>query len=300
VARLDRTTIIALTCAIAFAVPAATPGPGYGQQANQDGSPATFNYAFATQLGSGIYRVDERTIQVYRLAGPINLRRTDVDQWGLRLLIPVTFGFYNFKIEDVVDIGLPSALGTLAIVPMLESGYHLKGAWWVGPFLGFGAGKDFSGGEFNWIYALGLRSYVIFPGKHVDTRLGNRLVYTGYTNKEMGFVDDFAFLETGVDLRRPVGIALGGFDIDASIFGANYIYFISPHIVRADREPVEMRTEWEVGFTVGTAEPWKVLKITMPRLGLSYRFGTGTDAVRIIIGNPFPIPSPTEQGAGVD
>jgi hypothetical protein len=53
-------------------------------------------------------------------------------------------------------------------------------------------------------------------------------------------------------------------------------------------------------MTFGTAEPWKVLGLRMPRIGFSYRFGTGTDAIRFIIGNPFPIATPTERGPGVE
>jgi hypothetical protein len=292
--RLLIVTAIAMLPA-AVAVPAAG-----GERVNSDGSPATFNYAFATQLGSGIYRVNDRTVQVYRLSGPIGLRDPGIGRWGIVLRLPVTFGFYDFKIEDVVDTGLPDKLGTLALVPTVEFEYRAKETWWLGPFVGLGAGKDYSGGAFNWIYALGFRSLALFPLEHVDIRLGNRLVYTGYTNEDMDFVDDFAFLETGGDFRRPLGFALGAWDIDGSVFGANYIYFISPHIVRLIPEPVEMKTEWEIGFTLGTVEPLKVLGVRMPRLGLSYRFGTGMDAIRFIIGNPFPIDTPADRGPAVN
>ena len=53
-------------------------------------------------------------------------------------------------------------------------------------------------------------------------------------------------------------------------------------------------------MTFGTKEPVTVLGLRMPRLGLSYRFGTGMDAIRIIIGNPFPIDTPADKGPGVN
>jgi len=289
-----------LACAVAAATVSIHDSAFAAQRANDDGSPATLNYAFATQLGSGIYRINDRTVQVYRLSGPIRLREGEFGHWGLRLYIPVTFGFYSFKIEDVVESGLPDQLGTLALVPTLEFGFHLKETWWLGPFLGLGVGKDFSGGEMNFIYATGVRSLVVFPLEHVDIRLGNRLVYTGYTSKEMDFVDDFAFLETGVEFRRPLGFDLGGHGVDAGLFGANYIYFVSPHVVRLVPEPVEIKTEWELGMTFGTTDQWKVLGLRLPRIGISYRFGTGMDAIRFIIGNPFPIDTPDEKGPGIN
>jgi hypothetical protein len=47
-------------------------------------------------------------------------------------------------------------------------------------------------------------------------------------------------------------------------------------------------------------ERWRVLGIGMPRLGLSYRFGTGHDAIRIVFGNAFSLDSPVERGAGIN
>jgi hypothetical protein len=126
------------------------------------------------------------------------------------------------------------------------------------------------------------------------------LVYTGYNSRKMEFVDDFSLLETGVDLRRPLGTEIGGLELAAGLFFMSFVYFISPHIVRLDPDLVEMKTEWELGMTFGTAEPWKVLGIRMPRVGLSYRFGTGVDAIRVIIGNPFQMGAPSDRGPGVE
>ena len=188
--RISRFFLTCATTVAAVVAAAAFHSTAFGaKRTNADGSPATFNYAFATQLGSGIYRINDSTIQVYRIAGPIQLREGKLGHWGLRWYIPVTFGFYNIKIEDVIDSGLPDRLGTLAVVPALEFGFHLQETWWLGPFLGLGAGKDFSGGALNFIYATGVRSLAVFPLEHVDIRLGNRLVYTGYTSDDMDFVD---------------------------------------------------------------------------------------------------------------
>jgi hypothetical protein len=170
----------------------------------------------------------------------------------------------------------------------------------IAPSLGAGVGKDFSGGSLNYIYAIGVRSLAEFRGGGNTVRLGNRLVYTGYNSRKMEFVDDFSLLETGVDLRRPLGTEIGGLELAAGLFFMSFVYFISPHIVRLDPDLVEMKTEWELGMTFGTAEPWKVLGIRMPRVGLSYRFGTGVDAIRVIIGNPFQMGAPSDRGPGVE
>ena len=100
------------------------------------------NYAFATQLGSGIYRVSGRTVQIYRLTTTLRLRHHDDHGWGLRLRIPATFGFYDFKFDDVLDTGLPTSLGTLAIVPTFLFDIPLRDNWWIIPFAGAGIGVN--------------------------------------------------------------------------------------------------------------------------------------------------------------
>jgi len=60
-----------------------------------------------------------------------------------------------------------------------------------------------------------------------------------------------------------------------------------------------MQTGWEIGITPGTVDPWKVIGLRLPRIGISYRFGTGQDALRVIIGNPFPVDTPEDRGVGM-
>jgi len=260
----------------------------------------TINYAFSSQLGSGIYRVDERTVQIYRLSFSLLLRDPEERGWGLRLRFPFTFGFFNFKIDDILDQGIPNNLGTLTLVPTLEFEVPRRDNWWLGPFLGVGVGKDFSGGQANGILATGIRSMAIWPWKEGNIRLTNRLVYSISTEPDLEFSDDFGLFETGVDFRRPLGPRVGGYAIDGSIFVANYLYLVSPNIVRFSPDPIEFRSELEIGTTFGTTTAWRVLGIQMPRLGVSYRFGSGADAIRFVIGNPFPIDSLRDQGAAVN
>jgi hypothetical protein len=259
--------------------------PATGEQP-EDGS-FNLHYAFANQLGSGIYDVKGNTVQIYRLAGSLNLVSLEDHDYGLRLILPVTLGFFNFRIEDILVEGIPDYLSSLTFVPTLEFTFRARSNWLLQPFLGAGVGKEFSQGELSLIYALGLQSTVLFPWGKQDLRLGNRLVYTGYTTENLEFVDDFGMFETGLDVRGSLGFRIGKSEIDGSIFGVNYLYFASPHLLHLSPREMEMRTQWELGATVGTVLPWKILGIRMPRLGASYRFGSGPDAIRVVLGNPF-------------
>src|SRR5687767_8748064 len=57
------------------------------------------NFAFATQLGSGVYSVSGRTLQIYRLPFSHTLKSPDNSDFGVELTLPVTFGFYDFELQ---------------------------------------------------------------------------------------------------------------------------------------------------------------------------------------------------------
>jgi len=259
------------------------------------------NYAFASQLGSGIYRVGDQTVQMYRLVLSRQLRPTEQGRTGLMLRAPLAFGFYNFELGDILDGIIPDNVATLSLVPMLEFEVAARHNWWLIPYGAFGAGYDFSVDTFNPIFTVGLRSLFHFDSRGGTWRLGNRLFYSGYTDDSLDLRDDFSMLETGLEWRRGTGWRPGGSELDAAPFVASYVYLISPRLFDVNAtQPLELRTEWELGVTLGMVERWHILGIGLPRLGLSYRFGSGADAVRIVFGNAFTMDSPFERGAGIN
>jgi len=152
--------LVLITC-----LPGVLATPALGEQP-EDG---TFNlhYAFANQLGSGIYDVKGNTVQIYRLAGSLSLVSLDDHSYGLRLILPITLGFFNFRIEDILE-GIPEYLSSLTFVPTIELTFPARDNWLLQPFLGAGIGKEFSQGELSLIYALGVRSTVLFPWNKQD------------------------------------------------------------------------------------------------------------------------------------
>ena len=208
-------------------------------------------------------------------------------RWGLRLRVPVTFGFYDFDLKSVLDSGLPDRLSTLAIAPELRFDIPFGERWRLMPFGALGVGRDFSEGRWSYITAAGLRSRFRFEWGSVSFLAGNRVVYASFTTSELGFGDDYGVLESGLDARHSLGFSVAGHRVDAGLFVADYLYFLSPDLVHFIGESLSIDQQWEVAITLGTATPWKVLGIEMPRLGVGYRFGEGTSLVRIIIGGPF-------------
>jgi hypothetical protein len=256
-------------------------------QAEEDDPSAHLNYAFAVYLGSGIYNVDGRTIQIYRIPISYTIRRIEDRAWGMKVRFPLTFGFFDFKPSDVVETGLPDDIGTISLVPELQVPVRILENWWLTPVAGFGAGKDMSGGDVSYIYLGGLKSLAQFPRPKLKYSLWNELMYIGHTVSGEENDEDFAMLESGLDFRWPVKLTFRGQATDLSVFLANYLYFEPTEYFLSEDRSFEVGAQYEVGMTYGTVERFKLCRIPIPRIGLSYRFGDGVEAVRLIFGNQF-------------
>jgi hypothetical protein len=279
--------LLSVTGASALAVP---------EVSGDDGSFAV-DYAFSLQLGSGIYSVNGRTVQIYDAGVLVNLRRPAADRIGFKLRFVGGVGLYDFKLKDGVS-GFPDHLSTVSFLPTLLAEIPLRPGWWLVPYGGTGLGKDLSNGDTNIIYALGVQSVLSLTRGAWGLRIGNRLVYTGYTTERVGLINDFSLLESGADLGRLVGVRLGRRRLAISVFGVSDLYFLSPQVVRQIPQQADIRTGWEAGITVGVEPAWRLLGIRLPRTGVGYRFGRGPGAVRVFLGDPFPVHFPSVGDGG--
>ena len=85
------------------------------------------NFAYSNRIGSGFYKVGDRS--VYLLRGPFSwtLREADSKKWGLELLFPATIGFHDFS--DGQD-----NVATITFVPGVQLSYPVLENWWLKPF----------------------------------------------------------------------------------------------------------------------------------------------------------------------
>src|SRR5690349_4954011 len=74
----------------------------------------SISYVFATDLGSGVYDLGGRTLQIYRLTYTKELREPTPEKFGARLDLPVTFGFLDFSPVDVISRGLPTRIDSFS------------------------------------------------------------------------------------------------------------------------------------------------------------------------------------------
>jgi hypothetical protein len=273
-----------LPAALALAV-AASP-TAYGADAATRADLRFTHYAYAHEFGSGVYDFNGRTLQVYGLPFGWTAIEPDKDQAGLRLRLPVTLGFLDFHAADVIETGLPDRVDSVSFVPGVEFAFFVAEDWRLLPYVQgglstasesevatdlFGAGiraeRAFAAGEFDGLYA-GAAAY-------------SRVAYHGDSLPD----DDFLRLRNSLEFKRYAGFALAGHPVEYGLFGTIDV-FVDPPTGPSTGVDVP-RTQFETGIVFGARPEWRIWKIPLPRVGLSYRFAGDVSAVRFVLGAPF-------------
>ena len=250
------------------------------------------DYSLAAHLGSGVYAVGGAASQIYRTSGSVCLLSPYSHRWGLRARATGAAGFYDYRLTDFFSEGLPRGINTVALFPTLEAEHLLSGNWLIAPFVGMGAGVEVNQRLHHWLAGGGLRNLFVFPIQKFDVRLNSSLLYCGVLKKSLRPIDDFSVVESGIELRRPLDLDLFGLPLDGSIFGINYLFRAGSNLSPFPNRAELHIAEWEIGITLGTVETVCIWKVKLPRVGISYRFGSEREGIRILAGDSFPILSP--------
>lgn len=245
------------------------------------------NYAFATRLGSGVYSISGRTLQIYRLPFDYTLTEPQENRLGIRLTLPLTIGLVDFKPQDVFDSGLPENLDTLSFVPGIEIDVELSPRWHLLPFAQTGRAWERAGGNDATVYSFGVHAAATIDYESFDLRFDVGGSYAAVDPDEALNSDDMVLIEAGIEGRRPLGLKLTGHPLD---WGA---YLLADFFADQAEAPLDKaadsanRVQLEVGVTIGPHSRITVWRIPVPRLGVGYRFSDDLGVWRLVFGQPF-------------
>jgi hypothetical protein len=248
---------------------------------------AVINFGFATQLGSGIYTLSGRTLQVYRLPLGYTLPVEDGARVRPRITLPLTLGFIDFKPVDVVEEGLPERVDSVSFVPGIALDIALREDWTLEPFAEAGIARDRSSEADQRVYATGLRSRYDFGRNAVDWQLYNEWLYVVVDQDAASGSDDFTRLRMGGTGRRPFDLERSGRRPDFETYGLAEAIIDPPAGPAGSRRQDAVAMQYEVGITLGATEPLRLWRIKLPRVGFGYRFGEGVSVYRIVFGSPY-------------
>jgi len=246
-----------------------------------DQSKDTINYAYSSWIGSGFYKIGDRT--VYLLRGPFSytLREADSENWGLDLLFPATIGFHDYS--DGQD-----NQSTFTFVPGVQFSYPVLENWWLKPFGQFGFGKDFSGSDIAWIYGAGIKSLATFEIKHSELDFGTAFTWAGQNQSGGGSDSGFSMVDIGLNSRWPTDITIFGSQADLNLFFV-YTEFVNDlNFERAEKDNKNIQRLYKFGIALSSKKKFPVFGLfDLSGGGLDVTFGDGYFGVGLTTGFPF-------------
>ena len=248
------------------------------------------NYAFATQLGSGVYDVSGRTLQIYRVPFSYSFSEPAPDRPGVRLTLPVTLGLLDFEPRDVLETGLPDSFDSLSFVPGIELDFALSRRWHFLPFGEYGRAWDLGSDVDAEVYSFGAHATGLWSTDWFHSlRVDIGVTYTAVEPEQPVHKDDVLLVEIGLEGLDALAVSVAGYALD---WGP---YALVQAFVDAAEEPLDRAPQsadpyqFEVGVTLGTREDVTVWQIPLGRfrIGVGYRFGDDLDVWRLVFGSPF-------------
>jgi hypothetical protein len=247
------------------------------------------NFAFATELGSGVYGIAGQTIQVYQIPLSFTLRPAQLQKPppGINLLLPMTVGFYDFNPNDLLHhLQIPTHLGAFSVEPGIQLDYWLTRRWHLYPYAKAGVTAASASTVTAVIYGLGVRSDYQFDAPagtglwraelaHASVRYGSSSVPN----------DSFTRLRNGATLRYDIGVSIGERRLQIAPYDLIDMYFDAPS---GPASGISAHTiQFESGLLLGLMPMWQILGIELPRLGFGYRVAGELSGWRLVIGEPF-------------
>jgi len=263
-------------------------GAAGAQQVNVEIPEETGNlvhFSYATLLGTGVYRLDDRTVAVFRVPLSWTVREAVPGKFGIDIKLPVAVGLHNFDLfEDLIPDG--DQLSTISVVPGVAFNWLLGERWRVTPAVYTGVGYDMSNEEAAWVYGGGVSALYEIPLEYPKMNFGTAVIMSGYIPDD-GQTDFITRWSAGVDSafltpwevwdRR---VFLGGHII-------GYYYLDKVQFETIGQSPIEIKGELEFGLFIGAEPNPKIFGINIKRLGMGYRFSEQGDALVFFAGFPF-------------
>jgi hypothetical protein len=266
------------TCAAAAPAPAVT-----------DADTQFADYAFATELGSGVYAIDGRTITIYTVPAyyPLRAAARRGGRPGINLLFPFTFGFFDFQPVDLVHLDVPSSIGAVSFEPGVELEWWLNNAWHLYPYVKAGVTYASSSTANAVIWGAGVRSDYRFDAFDGKSLWRAELTYAGVHYPQSDLPNDsFTRLRNGLEWRRNVpSWEHRGYALQLGPYVFTDIYFNAPE---GPASGISARTvQGEVGLMFDIVPGWEVFGLHLPRLGIGYREAGILSGWRLVLGDPF-------------
>lgn len=247
------------------------------------------NWYYAHEFGTGAYKVGDTTVQIFRVPLSLTFREMTEERWGVKFILPFTFGYHNFKyeIEDIIDKVFEEDFATVTITPGMELEIPFYYQSTLFPYLYAGYGNETDNGTNAWIYGSGVRLLKDYPWRASKIVLGSAFTYSGYKSSD-GQQRATTSLRLGVNMITPLKLKLLNKTPAVGTHFIMFFYFDELDFEsEEERQPIQLSNEYEIALTLGTKRPMSFLGMEFDRFGLAYRWSDDLQAIRLIASFPF-------------
>jgi hypothetical protein len=281
---LSLSTLLALVAGDAAAQ--AAPAPRQAQSTEE-----LINWYYSAVFGTGIYQAGDRTVGVLQLPFAYTWQPRSSERWGIKLTVPVTFGFYDFDLDDLAEGDFPQSVSTVSVLPGVELDMQVLPNWNLKPFAAAGYGWEIDAEGSAALYHLGVKSQLTFPLGRGEFMLGNTLSYAGYDARGQDR-QPLTRLITGLNFTFPSNGSIAGRPVDFGMHLIHYLYAQQLPFPLAEDVDNQTRQEVEVAFSFSTRSPIPLgvfgrNLFDFDRVGLAFRAGTEVTAIRLFFSLPY-------------
>jgi len=241
----------------------------------------SIHWAFANQLGTGIYQIGENN-QIYilqvkpRFHLDLTPGRSDpARHLLLEFSLPLSIGVHTFKWGDLLQGKYPDRLRQLSFAPGVALEIPVSRIWTLRPQLHVGWGTLLGDEkERAWIFGLDLKSRLQFTVGRYDLFLLNGLALYGHTSN----------LEKSEDILAVINGLEGHIPLGSLKFRDNPLY-LKAHLINtwfveeieylfhADEDPINLGMNWEIGLAIGAKKRIRLWIFSLDRAGVSFSLG---------------------------
>lgn len=245
---------------------------------------STINHAFATELGTGLYDMGGRSIFVIRVTPRHELRAATPARPGVRLVLPIAAGSFDFNPLDTFEPEVPQRIDSFSVMPGAEFDLPQGNDWMLTPWARVGG--SFSEGQANGVL-FGVGARLGWDGERGGFDLSRRHELSLANIDYRGDVDDdlFVRLRNAADVRRPAFALSKSRRLVPSVYAIVDVVPDPPDVPLESGNQTVMQLE--LGFTLNTEPRPRIGSWRWPRLGLGYRLAGDFSGWRLVVGAPF-------------
>ncbi|WP_350433044.1 hypothetical protein ABIS04_07280 [Shewanella sp. H8] len=251
--------------------------------------PDASHYAFASYLGSGIYRTSGQSAAVVNV--PLGFELEKSADHLLKLRFTTSFGFFDYSFNDLPGGSLPKNVGTITLTPGIEYHWLVDDKLTVESYVDLGYGHNFSTYSHVGIFSTGLSTLYRFGSADYSPVWVNRIYYAGYKSNQNDSTEGYSVLKSGVDFGFNYDWQWDDMRVEPRMFVAGHWYFNQLKFVTPVGKDVLTSYTYEIGATLAFSKPINFAAIGLDsveikHLGLSYQVGGGLKVWRIIFEFP--------------